>query len=132
MQPLTDFPFESHFLQFSGFRLHYLDEGIKGNPALLFLQGVPTWSYTFRHIIPECVKAGYRVMALDLPGFGLSEKHCQDWRNRYLRFLVTGIPLAGEVKRSSSKEFRVPGIKITGYYMGDILFRRIAPMKSIP
>ena len=75
MWPLTDYPFESHYLHVSGIRLHYLDEGNTGNRTLLFLHGVPTWSYTFRHIIPDCVKAGYRVLALDLPGFGLSEKH---------------------------------------------------------
>ncbi len=75
MWPLTDYPFESHYLHVSGYRLHYLDEGKTGNRTLLFLHGVPTWSYTFRHIIPDCVKAGYRVLALDLPGFGLSEKH---------------------------------------------------------
>jgi haloalkane dehalogenase len=70
----SDYPFESHYLHVSGYRLHYLDVGNRGDRTLLFLHGVPTWSYTFRHIIPICVKAGYRVVALDLPGFGLSEK----------------------------------------------------------
>lgn len=74
MCPLTDYPFESHYLHVSGFRLHYLDEGDARKGTLLFLHGVPTWSYTFRQIIPDCVKAGYRVLAPDLPGFGLSEK----------------------------------------------------------
>ena len=70
----SDYPFESHYLHVSGYRLHYLDVGNRGDRTLLFLHGVPTWSYTFRHIIPICVKAGYRIVALDLPGFGLSEK----------------------------------------------------------
>jgi len=74
MCPLTDYPFESNYLLVPGCRLHYLDEGDAGKGTLLFLHGVPTWSYTFRHIIPDCVKAGYRVLALDLPGFGLSDK----------------------------------------------------------
>lgn len=74
MCPLPDYPFESHFLDVSGFRLHYLDEGKKNAPLILFLHGVPTWSYTFRKIIPPCVEAGYRVVAPDLPGFGLSDK----------------------------------------------------------
>ncbi|MEN8230336.1 MAG: haloalkane dehalogenase [Bacteroidota bacterium] len=69
-----EFPFESHYQDISGCRLHYLDVGEKEAPALIFLHGVPTWSYTFRRIIPACVKAGYRVVAPDLPGFGLSEK----------------------------------------------------------
>jgi len=57
-----------------GVKLHYLDEGDRSAPVIIFMHGVPTWSYTFRHIIPECTAAGYRVIAPDLPGFGLSEK----------------------------------------------------------
>ena len=68
------FPFESHYLNVSGIRMHYIDEGDKKAPSIIFLHGVPTWSYTFRKIIPTCVKSGYRVVAPDLPGFGLSEK----------------------------------------------------------
>lgn len=74
MCPLSDFPFESHFLDVSGCRLHYIDAGDRDAPVILFLHGVPTWSYTFRKIIPRCLAAGYRVVAPDLPGFGLSQK----------------------------------------------------------
>ncbi len=74
MSRLQDYPFESHYLYISGFKIHYLDEGKKQAPGLIFLHGVPTWSYTFRRIIPVCVDAGYRVVVTDLPGFGLSEK----------------------------------------------------------
>ena len=69
-----DYPFDSHYQDVSGYRLHYLDEGEQASQAILFLHGVPTWSYTFRKIIPACTLAGYRVIALDLPGFGLSDK----------------------------------------------------------
>jgi len=74
MCPLSDYPFESHFLVVSGYRLHYIDLGEKNAPVILFLHGVPAWSYTFRKIAPLCAEAGYRVVAPDLPGFGLSEK----------------------------------------------------------
>ena len=57
--------------------MHYLDEGEKSARALILLHGVPTWSYTFRHMIPQCVDAGCRVIAPDLPGFGLSDKKFQ-------------------------------------------------------
>lgn len=74
MCPLPDYPFESHFQEVSGYMLHYIDVGARNAPAILFLHGVPTWSYTFRKIIPLCTEAGYRVVAPDLPGFGLSQK----------------------------------------------------------
>lgn len=66
-----EYPFESHFLNVDGVRLHYLDEG-DGLPVLM-LHGQPTWSYLWRKIIPP-VAAGRRVIAPDLMGFGLSDK----------------------------------------------------------
>jgi hypothetical protein len=39
MWPLSDYPFESHFQQVSGYRLHYLDERDKGDKPILFLHG---------------------------------------------------------------------------------------------
>ena len=90
MSHLQEYPFESHYQDVSDCRLHYLDEGEKKAPALIFLHGVPTWSYTFRRIIPTCVKAGYRVVAPDLPGFGLSEKPMEK-QLFTLKWLVEGM-----------------------------------------
>jgi haloalkane dehalogenase len=55
-------------------RLHYVDEGPPGARPLLCLHGNPTWSYLYRNIIPPCVSAGYRALALDNMGYGLSDK----------------------------------------------------------
>ena len=63
------FPFESHFRDIRGARLHYVDEG--SGPVLVMLHGNPTWSFLFRHMI-LALRARYRCIALDLPGFGLS------------------------------------------------------------
>ncbi len=69
---LPDYPFAPHHFTWEGVRIHYLDEGT-GLPAVLF-HGEPTWSFLYRHIIPPLVKAGYRVIAPDYPGFGKSDK----------------------------------------------------------
>ncbi len=55
-------------------RIHYLDEGPKDGQVALLLHGEPSWSYLYRKMIPPLVKAGYRVIAPDLPGFGRSDK----------------------------------------------------------
>jgi len=39
-------------------------------PVALFLHGVPTSSYLWRNVLPAVAAAGYRGIALDLPGFG--------------------------------------------------------------
>jgi haloalkane dehalogenase len=78
MAGLPDFPFSSRFHQFDGFRLAHLDEG--DGPPVVFVHGEPTWSYLWRHVIPPVRDAGYRCLALDLPGFGRSDKPVAlDW-----------------------------------------------------
>ncbi|MGB1581511.1 MAG: alpha/beta fold hydrolase [Nevskiales bacterium] len=62
---------KSQFIQLDKLKLHYLEAG-KGDPVLL-LHGWPTSSYLWRNIIPEMAKTN-RVIALDLPGFGQSDK----------------------------------------------------------
>ena len=60
---------------YKDFRLAYINENIDGQKGtLLCLHGHPTWSYLWRHLIPIAKKYDYRILALDLPGFGQSDK----------------------------------------------------------
>ena len=63
------FPFESRFIDIDGHRVHYVDEG--SGPTLLFLHGNPTWSFDYSKVI-ESLRAEFRCIAVDYPGFGLS------------------------------------------------------------
>lgn len=74
---LSDYPFQPHYLEIEGMRMHYLDEGKSASEqqqTIFLLHGQPSWSYLYRHMIPVLVKAGYRVIAPDLIGFGKSDK----------------------------------------------------------
>jgi haloalkane dehalogenase len=64
------FPFDSRFLDVAGARLHYVDEG--HGPVLVLLHGNPAWCFVYRHVV-GALRARYRCIAIDLPGFGLSE-----------------------------------------------------------
>jgi haloalkane dehalogenase len=65
------YPFAHHFVELpNGARVHYLDEGA-GEP-IVFLHGNPTWSFLYRNIVKE-LRGSYRCIALDYPGFGLSQ-----------------------------------------------------------
>jgi len=68
---LPDFPFEPHYLDHDGLRMHYLDEG-EGDPVLL-LHGEPTWSFLYRKMIPPLAHVA-RCVAPDYFGFGRSDK----------------------------------------------------------
>jgi haloalkane dehalogenase len=72
---LEGFPFDAHYVEIDGMRLHYLDEGPADGEPILLIHGEPTWSYLFRKMIPILVGAGYRVVAPDLVGFGKSDKY---------------------------------------------------------
>jgi haloalkane dehalogenase len=61
----------SHYTTVHNLRLHYLEAG-EGEPVLL-LHGFPTSSHLYRNILPELGKT-HRAIALDLPGYGLSDK----------------------------------------------------------
>lgn len=75
---LKDFNFKPNYLELShkseSMRMHYLDENKDSNDVVLLLHGEPTWCYLYRHIIPILTKAGKRVIAPDLIGFGKSDK----------------------------------------------------------
>src|SRR5271165_4366711 len=71
---LTDFPFQSHYLEVDGYRVHYLDEGPRDAAPILLMHGEPSWCYLYRKMIPVLVAAGHRCVAPDLVGFGKSDK----------------------------------------------------------
>lgn len=77
---LVDFPFEPHYFDVGGLRMHYVDEGPADAPVALMVHGMPTWSYLYRHIIVAMRDAGYRCIAPDHIGFGRSDKVTDpDW-----------------------------------------------------
>ena len=61
----------SRSVEVDGLRLHYLESG-SGEPVLL-LHGWPTSSFLYRNVIGY-VARNSRAIALDLPGFGSSDK----------------------------------------------------------
>ncbi|HEX3852784.1 MAG TPA: alpha/beta fold hydrolase, partial [Polyangiaceae bacterium] len=69
--PRTRFDVDHRFIELpSGARIHYIDEG--AGPTLLFLHGNPAWSFQWRDLI-HALQSSYRCVALDYPGFGLSD-----------------------------------------------------------
>ncbi len=71
---LPDFPFAPHYVDVDGLRMHYLDEGPPDGEVVLLLHGEPSWSYLYRRMIPVLTRAGLRAVAIDLVGFGRSDK----------------------------------------------------------
>jgi len=78
-QDLQDYPFEPHYTNITTedgdeLRIHHIDEGPADGPIVLCMHGQPVWSYLYRKVIPYLNKAGIRVIAPDLVGYGKSDK----------------------------------------------------------
>ena len=82
---IPGYPWRPHYVSdlpsLDGLRMHYLDEQSDAVPkdggqalTYLCLHDSSTWSYAFRNLIPFLLKAGDRVIAPDLIGFGKSDK----------------------------------------------------------
>ncbi|MBM4270522.1 MAG: alpha/beta fold hydrolase [Deltaproteobacteria bacterium] len=90
---LPDFPYASHRISVSDgedgvLDIAYVDEGLRGAAPILCLHGQPTWSYLYRKMIPPFVRAGHRVIAPDLVGFGRSDKPTEITDYSYARHVA--------------------------------------------
>jgi abhydrolase domain-containing protein 14 len=84
---------EDGVVEFDGHSIHVLRAGPETGRSILLLHGAKFDAETWRTLgtIAVLAKAGYRVMALDLPGFGKSEA----WRFDRAHFLERLLPELG-------------------------------------
>lgn len=79
---LPDWPFAPRYLDdlsgYEGLRMHYVDEGPSDGVTFLCLHGEPTWSYLYRKMAAVFLEAGHRFVAVDMFGFGKSDKPVDD------------------------------------------------------
>ena len=82
--------------------LHVIDAPAQGEQraTFLLLHGEPSWSQLYADWIPRLTAAGYRCVAVDLPGFGRSDKPTDDQWYSYerhcaaLRFVIDSLDLS--------------------------------------
>lgn len=74
------------FLRLAGMRIRYIDVG-DGDPVLL-LHGIGHSSLGWKHNLPGLVDAGYRVIAVDTPGFGYSDRPPASSLGRFQGFIT--------------------------------------------
>jgi haloalkane dehalogenase len=88
---LPDFDYPVGYLQVpagdgSGtLRMAYVEAGPAGGPVVLCLHGEPTWSFLYRKVLAVLADRGCRAVALDLVGFGRSDKPARTDDHSYAR-----------------------------------------------
>lgn len=97
---LPGYPFEPHYAEVDGLRIHYLDEGPPDADPVLLLHGEPSWSYLYRKMIHLLATAGHRTIAPDLVGFGRSDKPAsrEDYTYQHHVDWLTGLLLALDLR----------------------------------
>jgi pimeloyl-ACP methyl ester carboxylesterase len=69
---LQDGPWTHRTVDANGSRFHLVEAG--AGPLVVLLHGFPEFWWTWRHQISPLADAGYRVVAVDLRGYGASDK----------------------------------------------------------
>jgi pimeloyl-ACP methyl ester carboxylesterase len=64
----------SHFVQVDGARIHFQEFGDATKPTILLIHGYTASLYVWKTVAPMLADAGFHVVALDLLGFGYSDK----------------------------------------------------------
>jgi haloalkane dehalogenase len=66
------FPFRRRMFTGGRYKIHFVDQG--DGPTVLLQHGNPTWSFLWRKVIQRLLAEGFRVVAPDMIGLGLSGK----------------------------------------------------------
>ncbi|CAM3135891.1 alpha/beta fold hydrolase [Stackebrandtia soli] len=69
---LVDGPWRHRFVDANGSRFHVAEQG--DGPLVLLLHGFPEYWWTWQHQLPLLADAGFRAAAVDLRGYGASDK----------------------------------------------------------
>ncbi len=69
---LVDGPWAHRFVNANGSRFHVVEAGT--GPLVLFLHGFPEFWWAWHRLLPTVADAGFRAVAVDLRGYGASDK----------------------------------------------------------
>ena len=98
----------------AGAKVHYIDEG--SGPAVILIHGFAGSTFSWRFVIPDLAKA-HRVIAVDLPGFGFSD-----------RGLEVDYSHTGQAERivALMDLLGIQGATLIGHSMGGAIAQRVA------
>ncbi|BCX03141.1 MAG: alpha/beta hydrolase [Candidatus Roseilinea sp.] len=102
-------------LQPLGVSVHYFEAGARGTPAIILIHGLQDEADTWRHVFDPLAQT-HRVIALDLPGFGRSDKA----RRRY------GVPFYAQVVLGLMDALKIGYATLIGNSLGGMIAETIA------
>jgi len=117
---LPDFAYEPRYATLAdGLRMAYVEAGPADGPTVLLLHGEPTWSFLYRRVIGILARAGARVIAPDLIGFGRSDKPADLADHSYARHVDW-------VRAFAFDALGLAGVTVVGHDWGGLIGLRLA------
>ncbi len=101
-----DYGFKSNFIKVNGINISYIDEG-KGEQTIALVHGLASNGGFWRYNIVELSKQ-YRVIAIDLPGYGKSDKGVYPYTMSFYADIVSGL----------LNQLNIPKVVYVGHSMG--------------
>jgi pimeloyl-ACP methyl ester carboxylesterase len=86
---LVEGPWTHRFVGANGSRFHVVEAG--AGPLVLFLHGFPEHWAAWQDILPRVADAGFRAVAIDLRGYGASDKPPRGYDGYTMAADVTGL-----------------------------------------
>jgi haloalkane dehalogenase len=105
---LPGFGYPPRYADVGGLRVAYVEAGPDDGEPVLLLHGEPSWSFLYRTVMPVLADAGLHAIAVDLVGFGRSDKpaeisdHSYAWHVEWIRAFafdqldLRGLTLVGQ------------------------------------
>lgn len=85
----VDGPWQHRFVAANGARFHVAEAG--NGPLVILLHGFPEFWWAWRHQLPALAEAGYHAVAMDLRGYGASDKPPRGYDTLTLSADVAGV-----------------------------------------
>jgi pimeloyl-ACP methyl ester carboxylesterase len=95
---LLDGPWHHRFVAANGARFHVAEAGT--GPLVLLLHGFPQFWWAWRNQLPALAEAGYHAVAMDLRGYGASDKPPRGYDTLTLATDVAGVVRAVGERRA--------------------------------
>jgi pimeloyl-ACP methyl ester carboxylesterase len=86
---LVDGPWTHRFVGANGTRFHAVEMGT--GPLVLLLHGFPEFWWAWHHLLPGIADAGFRAVAVDMRGYGASDKPPRGYDGYTMAADVTGM-----------------------------------------
>ncbi len=112
---LLEWEREAQIFDFKGYKISYHDTKGSSKEVVLLIHGFPTASWDWRFIWPE-LRGQYRLITLDMLGFGLSDKP---------RDKVYSIYEQADIQEALLKELAIKDVNILAHDYGDIVAQEL-------